>query len=232
MSTLPQPVVAVLELAERGGVRKDDLPQDDQTRTALRICRRRNYVGFPKRFGPEPPKPKRSTKPARDLKKGDILAIGDRGHVVLWAGPPPRSSVPSGGGYITVDAEGCPEPRIYRPGARVTVLDGPILPRPCWEELVLEGDGRMALDEHRLIADLPAKENADGWNEEEYTYEGELLTSGVCKKRFDVTSHDLSSDADAKKFRRRNPEGRQGGDYIYRHKDVSRIADRKDRNRR
>jgi hypothetical protein len=56
---------------------------------------------------------------------------------------------------------------------------------------------------------------------------GPLLTPKYCKERFNVSGKDLSQDPEAKKTRRKNPAGRDGGDYVYRYDVVARIANRK-----
>jgi hypothetical protein len=66
---------------------------------------------------------------------------------------------------------------------------------------------------------------------EEYIHAGQLLTTAYCKERFGVTSSDCSKDPEAKRHRRPNPEGRDGGDFVYRYKDVARVSERKDRRR-
>jgi hypothetical protein len=56
---------------------------------------------------------------------------------------------------------------------------------------------------------------------------GPLLTSKYCKERFNVSGKDLSTNKKAKETRRRNPSGRDGGDYVYRYDVISLIANRK-----
>ncbi|MBI2807312.1 MAG: hypothetical protein HYX68_20210 [Planctomycetes bacterium] len=58
---------------------------------------------------------------------------------------------------------------------------------------------------------------------------GELLTTKCTKARYDVSAKDLACDEEAKRHRRKNPAGRNGGDYVYRYADVARIANRKNR---
>jgi len=59
-----------------------------------------------------------------------------------------------------------------------------------------------------------------------------LRTSKVQADRLGLSGKDLSSDAKARKNRKKNPGGRDGGDYVYKSDDVYRIANQKKEPRR
>jgi hypothetical protein len=223
---LPLPVIRLLEFAERGIV-SADVPEE--LRDAVTYCQVQHLVRV---VGPVPQGQtpwKCRNKKSQQLLPGDVIRDGrpEGGYKVE------RVEVR----HATVDVEGGGLAAQYRYDADVQVYDGPA-PRSRYSEprLVLEHKGESALALHRMK--LTSGNRLEAVNESEVAgneYQNqrsptvEWLTAKFCKDRFNVSGKDLSQDPEAKDTRRKNPEGRHGGDYVYRYDVVTRISNRKSR---
>jgi hypothetical protein len=136
----PDPVLRLLELADRG-VRLQ-LPLDLESGRVLDYCQHHGLIRREIKYGPEPPLPKESRKPAGGLAVGDILLANGRNanEVVV---------VRHEDDEVHVQEAGC-WPCVYPSGEEVTVLDGPIPVRATWEEMALTPAGKEALLDHQL----------------------------------------------------------------------------------
>jgi hypothetical protein len=117
------------------------------------------------------------------------------------------------------------------------------LPRPqqgddmrLW---MMEAEGALRARISDIQASLKPTEESTGDENPSVDYsdfrdgpDGELLTASYCRERFGVTGKELGRDPLAKKTRQKHPEGRKGGDFIYRCDAVSLIANRKADNRK
>lgn len=99
----------------------------------------------------------------------------------------------------------------------------PLLEPGSETELTGHGLAAHSWYKHQLTKDESGDQPVD-WADFRNGPDGSLLTVAVCKERFGVSGKDLTTDAEAKKHRRKNPAGRG---HVYRYCDVSRISNRK-----
>jgi hypothetical protein len=146
------PAVSVLETAE-SYTPVDDLSADLRG-SPLSFCVSAGLVQLV-RFPPdhpyrrppagvvEEPAPRKTQKPACDLRPGDVIDVGN--------GRPgcPIVGVWTRGGWVEVYVPGGSF-KAFRPDAEVAVFDGPIPVRRSWDQVVLTDQGHAALEWWRM----------------------------------------------------------------------------------
>lgn len=103
---------------------------------------------------------------------------------------------------------------------------GDVSPSPT--EIVLDAAGRERLALLRIAPDeQSASQPVDDWADYRDGPGGPWLTPKYVCESYGISRSTLSKNPDARKTRRKNPAGRNGGDHVYRVDVVHKIANRK-----